>query len=471
MFNLLRRYEIFALFAVAIVAALISFPNHFAFRTYALDLGLYTHIAWGYLSAFTSGFQMVGITRHPLADHFDLYLILLAPIAGLLGAFGLLLAQWLSVMYASLTINKIGQFTDHRWLFIIYFLALWPLSNALAYDYHSVTISAMLWLGWWYASNNGRWSVSWLFLIFIWIGKENMPLWMAFSASGFAFLHPQYRKQALLQSAFSAVAFLLIIGIIMPYFSVGEVVSNLGKYSLLGSSFEEVIKSISQPANLIEALFHSRANGLLDTGDVKIEFWIFFALSGGWLLIRKPAYLWMVIPIILQKMWHDNERFGGIIAHYSIELLPVMLIAAVDFFKSIPNKKLFVSILIVPALLVTFRSMDRPVDRSNQAQIRFYKTTHYYRDGQAETHRLLAELPQLASISAMSPMVPHLACRPYIFEYPIHSDDADYIVILKTEQCYPISCEERDEDLQLLRENIRYEIVGETNMVAIFHRK
>ncbi|MBI1267924.1 MAG: DUF2079 domain-containing protein [Cryomorphaceae bacterium] len=471
MFRTLSLKNVFVVVIVAAVAALISFPNHFTFRTYALDLGLYTNIAWGYLNGTTSGFQMLGIDRHPFADHADFYLLFFAPIVLILGSVGLLIAQWVAVVIAAFKSLRIGDFTTDNWLFPLYMLALWPLSNALAYDYHSVLISAMLWLGWWHASANGKWRASWIFLIFIWLGKENMPLWMAFSTSGFAFLYPQFRKQVLAQTAASILVFIFILGAFMPWFSSGESVSNLGKYSLLGTSASSALQALGNPGLLLEALWHSKANGRLITGDVKIEFWIFFALSGGWLFIRKPAYMWMIIPIILQKMWHDNERFGGTIGHYSIELLPVMLVAGIDFYKSIPNKKVFILALVLPALLVTFRSMDRPVDRSNQAQIRFYKKTHYYRKGQTESHALLQLIPSNASISAMSPVVPHFACRNNIYQYPTKSDDAAFLVLMKTEQCFPMPCEERDQDLKMLKENNSYELFGETDLMAVFKRK
>ena len=471
MFRTLSLKNFFVVILVAAVAALISFPNHFTFRTYALDLGLYTNIAWGYLNGTTSGFEMLGIDRHPFADHADFYLLFFAPIVLIMGSLGLLMVQWIAIVLAAIKSLRIGNFTTNNWLFPLYMIALWPLSNALAYDYHSVLISALLWLGWWHASSQGNWRASWVFLILIWLGKENMSLWMAFSASGFAFLQPQFRKHVLIQSAASILVFIFIIGAFMPWFSTGESVSNLSKYSLLGSSVSSALQALGNPGPLVDALWHSKANGLLTTGDVKIEFWIFFALSGGWLFIRKPAYLWMIVPIVLQKMWHDNERFGGTIGHYSIELLPVLLVAGIDFYKSIPNRKVFILALVLPALLVTFRSMDRPVDRSNQAQIRFYKKTHYYRAGQSESHALLRSIPSNASISAMSPVVPHFACQNNIYQYPVKADEAAYIVIMKTEQCFPMTCKDRDHDFKVLQENNNYDLFGETELMAVFKRK
>lgn len=471
MFRAVSIKGILSIAAVSIFAALISFPNHYAFRTYALDLGLYTNLSWGYFRGLTSGFEMIGLQRHPFADHSDFYLVFLAPWVALTGAIGLLLVQWGAAIYAAIKSLQIGSFTADNWLFPIYMIVLWPLSNALAYDYHSVFISAMLWLGWWQASSRANWWLSWTLLALIWVGKENMPLWMTFSASGFAFLNPHARRQALFQSAASLIVFVYIVTSFMPSFSTGESVSNLGKYSLLGTTFTSALQALGNPGDLIDALWHSKSNGLLETGDVKIEFWIFFALSGGWLFIRKPAYLWMILPIVLQKMWHDNERFGGTIGHYSIELLPVFLIAAIDFYKSVPNKKVFILTLIVPALAITFRSMDRPIDRSNQAQIRFYKKTHYYRPGQLESHALLRSIPSNATISAMSPIVPHFACQNNIYQYPVKADDAAFVVIMKTEQCFPLTCEERDQAFKLLQTDYKYELYGETELMAVFKRK
>ena len=58
----------------------ISLVNHYNFRTYALDLGLYTNALYDYLHLqWNDSSVFKEINENLLADHFDLYLIIFSP--------------------------------------------------------------------------------------------------------------------------------------------------------------------------------------------------------------------------------------------------------------------------------------------------------------------------------------------------------------------------------------------------------
>ncbi|MFM1930781.1 MAG: hypothetical protein RL226_84 [Bacteroidota bacterium] len=455
----------------ALVFALISFPNHCAFRTYALDLGLYTQFAWNYLHGVPSTLEMIGEYKLPLADHFDLYLWLFAPVVGLFQTWGLLIIQWLAVIAGMIWTGKTSSNARVQILLILFFIALWPVTQALALDYHSNVVASMLWLLWWVLMRKEKTIAATIVLCFIWIGKENMPLFMSFSAAGYAFLFPHQRKVAFIQSIASFLAFVAILFVIMPYFSNGTSVSNLGKYTIVTSFIADPSLVSFKP--LISHIFSSKSNGVLPEGDVKVEFWLFLALSGGWLLVRKPAYLLMIVPVVLQKMWHDNELFGGTIAHYSIELVPVLVVAGADFFERYyPRKWMPVVALLFPTFFVCIKAMDNPVNNSNQANARFYKSTHYHRPGQSETHAYLSTLSQDLSISAMAPIVPHLALRSNIFQFPLKTSHSDVAILMKNEQIFPfLSSDERDAHIQKLKTDSAWEVDHENDLIIAFRHK
>ena len=53
-------------------------------------------------------------------------------------------------------------------------------------------------------------------------------------------------------------------------------------------------------------------------------------------------------------------------------------------------------------------------------------------------HRALAALPAAARVSATSALVPHLAARPFIYQFP-YVADADYIAALPPASIYPLT--------------------------------
>ena len=89
--NKIKRNKAITLATVFTVAgvlyALISLVNHYLFKTYALDLGLYTHAMYDYVHFRIDDCSMFKAVPHSiLADHFDLYLILLSPLVYVFGS-------------------------------------------------------------------------------------------------------------------------------------------------------------------------------------------------------------------------------------------------------------------------------------------------------------------------------------------------------------------------------------------------
>src|SRR5687767_8849862 len=83
----------------AVIYALVILPNHLLFRTYALDLGLYTHAAWLYAHGVVHDSTLFMQVAQPiLADHFDLYLPLFSPLVLLLGTWSLLIVQYVAIL-------------------------------------------------------------------------------------------------------------------------------------------------------------------------------------------------------------------------------------------------------------------------------------------------------------------------------------------------------------------------------------
>ena len=111
-----------AFLAIVVVAtigySLLSLVNHSLFKTYTLDLGIYTNALFDYAhfrlpdcSMFKSRDMLL------LCDHFDLYLVLLSPLVYVFGSWTLLVVQIAAMIFGGIGIYKlVGLYTDDHLL-------------------------------------------------------------------------------------------------------------------------------------------------------------------------------------------------------------------------------------------------------------------------------------------------------------------------------------------------------------------
>lgn len=333
------------IFAFTIVYALISFVNHLCFRTYGLDLGLYTNHMYDYAHGMMPNMDMISDSHEvSLADdHFDLYLIPFSPLVYIFGSWTLLILQILAVLIGAKGVHRYFEHEPKIAPFAtFFFLSYFGVFSALGYDYHSNVISAMAvpWL--FYFVREKRFVVSFLVLVFIWIGKENMAFWMTFLMLGLAIIYRKEQRTALNLLAFSAASFcyfILVLKVLMPAFaSDGEYVHFA--FNSLGSSMSEaLVHLITHPLDSIETFF---TNHLADPelNGVKAESHVILLLSGVVILFRRPAYLLMLVPIYFQKFFHDQPMIWSPGAQYSIEFAPILAIGVFEILRSIQQEKI-----------------------------------------------------------------------------------------------------------------------------------
>ena len=114
-----KNLTLAAVFAVAgVLYALISLVNHYLFKTYALDLGLYTHAMYDYAHFRVDDCSMFkAVPQSILSDHFDLYLVILSPLIYVFGSYTLLIVQIAAVLLGGWGVYKlIGLYTEDGWM-------------------------------------------------------------------------------------------------------------------------------------------------------------------------------------------------------------------------------------------------------------------------------------------------------------------------------------------------------------------
>jgi uncharacterized membrane protein len=284
------------------------------------------------------------------------------------------------------------------------------------------------------------------------IAKENVSLWIAFVCLG---LLIEYRKdkrwRQLLLAGFglSMTYFVIITFLVMPAISSRGLYPHFN-YAVLGENpIDAALFLITNPVHSIQAFFTNHAAD--PAGDyVKLEFLILLMVSGLYMLIRKPAYLLMMVPLFFQKFFHDNISMWGFNDQYAVEFAPVMAIgifSSIATLKRILIRRILLLLSLAGCLAASIRIMDNTLMFTDKSRIRIYKVAHYKRDYDVrKVYDALGMIPDDAAVSAQSPFVPHLALREGIYQFPIIKD-AEYIVLSDHELPYPLLRDEFDEKL------------------------
>lgn len=457
-------------FVFGILYSLISLINHYNFRTYSLDLGLYTNALYKY-----AHFQMADnnmIKEHYellLGGHFDLYLLLFSPSIYLFGSYSLLIIQIIALLFGGVGVYTFFKLkgTKNRFIPIlatIYFYSFFGVFGALSFDYHSVVVASSV-VPWFFIAihQNKKW-LSGLLFIFILVAQENVSFWAVFICLGLLIEYRSDIKKVYylaFLSLLSMVYFIVVIYFVIPHFSSEQAYGGF-RYSVLGANVQEAFLSlVMHPVDNFIVLFTNHNNSLF--GDyVKVEFHLILLASGLLFLFKKPQFLLMLLPVFFQKLFHDNISMWGIGFQYNIEFSPIMAIGIFSVLADIKNLKIVYGLsFLVLAFTVgsSIRTMDNTVFYTNKAQIRFYNAEHYSRNfNVANIHLQLSRIPEHAAVSAQAPFVPHLALRNDIYQFPI-VNNANYIVYSLNESSYPLTKEQFDKKLDEILNSGQWEFV------------
>ena len=436
----------------ALILGSVTFANHYYFRTYNLDLGAYTNAMYDYIHfRWHDSLSFKTIPENLLADHFDIYLILFSPLTLIFKSYTLLVVQWLAILIGGIGVYKVVLLKSSKnylaLLSIIHFYLFFGIIAALNFDYHSNVVASMIVPWFMLAVFQQKLRIATILLVCIFIGKENMALWMILLTAGLAIDQwkvKNVRNYLLLMSVFSVLAFVAIVGFIMP------AISNAGKYphfnySALGTNGKEAILFLLQhPLDSIKMMF---TNHIQDPAAdyIKAETYIFLCLAGLPFLLKKPQYLLMLVPIFFQKMFHDNYFMWSHSAQYSIEFAPILSIGVFVVLSDFKSKVVHYSLGVLAIILTfsaTFRSTDDTIYWTDKSRLRIYAAEHYERNFDVKlVHRQLNNLPKDAVVSAQCPFVPHISLRDKVYEFP-RIDDAEYVVFHYKEVPAPLSQED-----------------------------
>ena len=432
------------LIVAGIAYALISLVNHYLFKTYGLDLGLYTNAMYDYAHFRSADCSMFKLSmQNLLSDHFDLYLILLSPLVFLFGSYTLLVVQIAAVLLGGWGVYKlIRLYADDEWLSVLAaatFFFSFGIIHAIAFDYHSNVLTAMMlpWL--FYFMKQQRYGLSSIIVVLFVIGKENMSLWLFFIALALMWDYRKDKKaiwHLVGYAVFSLAYFFIISVIVMP--RLGGQGGGFARYAYLGNSYADIAKNLlSRPGETIRILF-TNTLGKPQYDGIKAEFYLCALATGLILTLLKPNYLIMLIPLIAQKMLASDRLFWGVSFQYSVEFMPVLVISSflvIVKLKKRPQRLALAGALLLSAILTTFYTVGVPKSLILVDQLCMYQDRHYeQKEFDADYAReLMRQIPDEASVSAATMFVPHLALREEIYDLDNRPNPgADYVMITES---------------------------------------
>jgi uncharacterized membrane protein len=479
--NDIAKYSV--VLGFAIIYSIISFVNHYLFRTNAHDFGIFNQALWDYAHFRTNNNSVV----HPgfgnlLSDHFELLLVIFSPLYWVFGSYTLLIIQIAAILIGGQGIYKYVELISNKRKLalaaLIQFFLFFGIYSSLAFDYHNNVVGTMAvpWI--FYFFKKGQWKQTiFAFVIFI-ISKENMALWGFFIFIGSMIQYRKDRKRLVISAILATVSiiyFIIIMKWVMPSLLTPGNNYQHFKYTALGNNMGEVLSTIfTKPFYTIKLLFVNHL-GLPEGNYIKLELHLAVLLSGGLLLFFRPYYLLMLLPIYGQKLFFDSYTLWGLSYHYSVEFIPIISIGAFSLINDLDKEKtrrIIVYTLIIFTAAVTFRSFDHTYTYFRREKQRIYQSPHYTRNFNVkEAYAALKTIPDNAIVCAQDEFVPHLCFRKYIYLYP-SVEDAEYIVLSDKLSTYPLKTEkEYRESITTIMNSGNWDKIYDKNFMLILKRK
>jgi uncharacterized membrane protein len=485
-FAFFKQTKTLILIFFCLVYCLISLVNHYNYRTYAFDLGIYNNCLYQYGHLHKNHYPYLHyMFTNFLSDHFSLYTVILSPLHYIFGTATLLYIQIISVLFGSIGIYKlIKKRFDQPFLpeiAMIHFLAFFGIYSALSFDYHDNVVSAMLvpWFLYYFDSKNTKMTI--LFSVLIVIGKENMPIWLAFVCFGLFLVHFKDKAQrnfALILGFSSLVYVTVIIKFVMP--AMDPMVAKNGyhafQYSVLGNNSKEIISNLTYHSlTIFKAFFYNHIPSLPELNDIKKELYICLLYSGGFMLFFKPQYLIMLIPIIAQKVLSDDFGKWGINAHYSIEFTPIIVICFYEGISYLKNKKIIYAsaiLICISTILLTYNKIEkRQSIYYTDVNVKFYDKSHYKCEfNRKEVARVMSLIPDDANVSALNMFCPHLSFRKNIYQFP-DINDAEYVLLANSENAYPLRGAKLSTTIRDYLSSNYWETLSANKSIYLFRKK
>ncbi len=429
--------------------------RHFNFDSHAFDLGIYTQAIYLY----SEGSLPFSTLKHMiiLADHFGPILIILAPIYKLFSsAETLLILQALFVSLSAIPIYLIAikelKNITLSLLITLAFLTSVAITSAVIFDFHLATISVLplsIILYSWYFKKWLLYSIT-LFLSILF--KEDLPIFLL-GIGIYQTFCKQYRI-GFPTIIFSLLSLYLIKFTIMPFLWRGGDTSYIESSILpLDSPIDLISLLLLRPQIFLDQIFNSQVKLL--TLDALLKPFAFLPVLSPLTYLTSFLHLYFRFASNYHQTWTT-------VYHHSAPVLPFLAFSTILVIGKFKLPKFPVIVLLLFSLLTSGLSPNSFVWSFFQPHTKNSGTYSYI-------EKNLAIIPTKASVSAQSPLVPHLANREKIYLFP-EIYDAEYLVFDKSLSSYPIHYSDLVKVINTFSKSPNWKIIAQEKNLFIFRR-
>lgn len=340
--------------AFFLVLSFIGLWRHWGYMTSIADLGCFDQAIWmasqGRSLILTFGYT--GAVNY-LGVHFQPILYIFTPLYKFFpSVHWLILAQAAAISFSSLPIffiaRHITKSEKHAFIWALIFLVNPFLLAASAWDFQPAILAVFfLSLGLLFIIKK-RPIMLIILSVFLLACKEHMGL----AVAGLGVLYGITNRNWIVGMsliAFGLSTMILVIGVIMPHYSLTGQHSMLNsahdaRYKWLGSSLAEVINSlVTSPAKVVKIV-------LLEMEGWKYIFWLFtpsLFLSFGGMYWTIPA-----LGDFLANLLSTNPMPRSLFSYHSATIIPLLTIASIQgLYKLGPHLKFLSTEIILKTLL------------------------------------------------------------------------------------------------------------------------
>ncbi|MEK7624924.1 MAG: DUF2079 domain-containing protein, partial [Patescibacteria group bacterium] len=406
-----------------VIYSLLSLVNHYNFRTSTLDLGIYNRAIFRYAHFQSATDDIIYSSLNRQGDHFEITMILSAPLYYIFGSYSLLVFQILMAMFGATGIYVyLNEKTSDRWLSMggaVIFYSFYGLFAGILFDYHN-NLTGIMFLPWILlaiAKNSKKYY--YLLLALMILSKEPFALLAVFLGAYVAlFENKEWRKHGLITVLIGALSFKFILSVIIPYFSNYQPYGHW-VYGQIGEGPMDAIKNLTlHPLNALKIIFNNQ---------IKLNSLALLGVSGGIIAIFNPLAAILFAPLLATKYFSSAVNHWTYYFQYNVEFGPIMAISLVLVLKKLPKKLQYIilSLFIILNLLISFTA---PFNDWKRVTDIF--TYNFYFDSRANDMRTaIKQIPANASVSAENNFVPHLINREKIYLFPRGIAESEYVIL------------------------------------------
>lgn len=295
-----------------LLIARVALLRHWAVKSYHFDLGNMHQAVYN-----TSQGHFLEVTdpnrfhqSNRLAYHFDPILALIAPLYWIYpGAETLIVVQALILVLGVIPLYLLAINVLKNKLYGLAFAAMYlmfyPMNYTAIADFHAVTLSTTFVLWMFYCAEIRKFGWSGLFMLLLWMTKENTALLTIF----FGLYHVVYKKNrtfGVVTAMASVVLFFLMIRVIIPSFRTIDSHFAGGYYT---TNFIENLRRVFSPA----------------TGSYLFNLFSPTLFTS----LLSPIHLLIALPEFAINILSKNSNMRALQYHYTALLTPIIYVSSI----------------------------------------------------------------------------------------------------------------------------------------------